>query len=57
MKDIISANQMFTTFLPLLFLYWTEYKINRLYRFGKVHFMLTSCLTAMVFGYNFIKVY
>jgi len=40
-----------------VFLFWTEFKINRLYKFGKVHALLSNCLTAMLFGYNFIKAF
>jgi hypothetical protein len=42
-------------FLPLGFQFFTESKINRLYRLGKVHSMISHCLTAMVGFYFFVK--
>jgi hypothetical protein len=53
-KDFVSSVPLVTVVLPLGACFFIESKMNRLYKFGKVHVMISNCLTAMVGVYFFI---
>lgn len=57
MKEFVLNQPVLNTFLPLVFQVFTESKITRLYKFGKVHAFLSHCLTAMVSAYFWFKFY
>jgi len=54
-KDYVLNNPIIYAFLPLGFQFVTENKINRLYRFGRVHALISHSLTAIVGAFYFIK--
>jgi hypothetical protein len=54
MKELLAKMPFVTVFVPLAACFFIESKINRLYRFGKLHTLISNCLTAMVGVYFFV---
>lgn len=46
----------FTVSLPLIAVFFVESKMNRLYSLGKVHTLISNCLTGMVGVYYYIQI-
>jgi hypothetical protein len=54
-KEFVLSTPVISVFLPLVFQFVTENKINRLYKFGRVHSLISHCLTGIVGVFYFIK--
>lgn len=54
LKEFVLSQPIITTFLPLAFVFFIESKMNRLYSFGKLHTLISHCLSAMVGVYFYI---
>lgn len=50
MKEFVLGQPVITVFLPLVAVFFVESKMNRLYNFGKLHTLVSHCLTGMVFA-------
>ncbi len=48
----MSGQPIITVVVPLVICFFMESKMNRLYRTGRVHVLISNCLTAMV-GFNY----
>jgi len=48
----VSGQPIITVVVPLVICFFIESKMNRLYRLGRVHVMISNCLTAQV-GFNY----
>jgi hypothetical protein len=53
-KELVLSSPIVTVVIPLCALFFVESKMNRLYKFGKLHILMSNCLTAMVGVYYFI---
>lgn len=53
-KETVMNEPIVTILMPLVACCFIENKMNRLYRMGRVHVMISSCLTAMVGAYFFV---
>jgi hypothetical protein len=51
---LLAKMPFITIFVPLSACFFIESKMNRLYRFGKVHTLMSNCMTGMVSVYFFI---
>lgn len=56
-KEFVMVQPIITIILPLFACFFIESKMNRLYRLGRVHVMITNCLTAMVGVYFTVLVW
>lgn len=56
MKEFVLSKPIITTVMPLIAVSIVESKINRLYSFGKLHTLISHCLTAMVSVYFYILI-
>ena len=55
LKEQVTSNPIITVLIPLALSVFTEAKINRLYKLGYVHCLMSYSLTLMVATYFFMS--
>ena len=53
----MSDSRLLVSFLPCVFMFMLENKINRHHNFGQLHALMSHGLTAIVFAYNWVLVF
>jgi hypothetical protein len=57
LKEWVSDSRLLVSFLPCVFMFMLENKINRHHNFGQLHALMSHGLTAIVFAYNWVLVF